>query len=149
MARSRVRPTFIGADLALCALLVAGCSSGTGGGTVSNTSSNVILREQILDMPDGSALEVIQRYRSSWLRPRSQGSAAGAFIAPASGTVQGNPETPIVFVDEIRYGEVESLGRIPSTGIESIVFISATDATTRYGTGYAGGIIRINTLDAN
>jgi hypothetical protein len=149
MTRRSVRAGFIGGGLVACALLPAACSSATGGSTITNSNPNLILREQILAMPEGSALEVVQRYRSGWLRPRSQGTVAGAFRDPSSGTVQGDPDMPIVFIDDVRYGDVQSLARIPSTGIESMVFISATDATTLYGTGYTGGIIRINTIDAN
>ena len=141
--------TFARGGAVLCALLLAGCSSATGGSTITNSNPNLILREQILEMPDGSALDIVQRYRSGWLRPRSQGTVQGARLSDRSQVVITDSDTPIVFLDDVRYGEVESLARIPSTGIESMVFISATDATTRYGTGYTGGIIRINTIDAN
>jgi hypothetical protein len=46
----------------------------------------------------------------------------------------------------MRFGGIDSLSRIPSTNIESIQYMNATDATTRYGTGYAGGLIRVNTF---
>jgi hypothetical protein len=58
-----------------------------------------------------------------------------------------NPE-PVhaeVFVDEMHFGDINSLSRVSSINIETIQYLSATDATTRYGTGYMGGIIRINT----
>jgi len=138
-----------GAGLALCVLLVVGCSTRTGDSTVTNTSPDLIVREQILDMPDGTALDVIQRLRPNWLRPRSQGTIAGSTRNPSSGTVIGDAETAFVFVDEVRFGELGSLSRISSLNIESIVFISPLDATTRYGTGYTAGIIRVNTVAAN
>jgi hypothetical protein len=124
------------AGLALFALLAAACSSGgANSGGAGGGNPDLITREQILDLPDGTALTVIQRYRSSWLRARSQG------------TFNSNePDRAEVFVDEMHFGDINSLSRISSSAIASIQFISATDATTRYGTGYTGGIIRVNTL---
>ena len=118
--------------IALFALVIAACSStgaSSGGG-----NPDLITREQVEMLPDGTAFTVIQRFRSGWLRARTQGTFGNASPAYAE-----------VFVDEMRYGDINSLNRISSTSIESIQYISATDATTRYGTGYMGGIIRINT----
>lgn len=100
-------------------------------------------------MPDGTALDIVQRLRPNWLRPRYQGTIAGSTRNPNSGAVIGDAETAFVFVDEVRFGELGSLSRISSLNIESIVFINPLDATTRYGTGYTAGIIRVNTIAAN
>jgi hypothetical protein len=119
-------------SIALFALLAAACSStgaSSGGG-----NPDLITREQVEMLPDGTAFTVIQRFRSGWLRARTQGTFGNSSPAYAE-----------VFVDEMRYGDINSLGRISSTQIQSIEYISATDATTRYGTGYMGGIIRVNT----
>jgi len=148
MARFGPRRTWVGGGLFVWCLLWAGCASGSSGNDILNSDPNLITREQILAIPDGSALEVVQRYRSSWLRPRSQGTVAGARRNPQSGTVVGDPDMPIVFVDDTPIGGVGALAQISATNAESIVFISALDATTRYGTGYAGGIIRVNTVNA-
>lgn len=88
-----------------------------------------------MSLPDGTAFQVVQRFKSQWLRPRGQGTPTNP-----------GPEFPQVFIDEMYYGDIDSLSRFNSTNIDNIQFISATDATTRYGTGYMGGIIRINTL---
>lgn len=117
----------------LFALVVAACST-TGGGS-GGGNPDLITREQITSLPDGTAFTIVQRFRSSWLRARTQGSFS-------------NPEPTYaeVFVDNMHFGDINALGRISSTEIEEIEYINATDATTRYGTGYAGGIIRIITL---
>lgn len=149
MDRSGVKRLQTG-GLALFAALVAACASGSGGsGSGGGGNANLITREQILELPNGTALSVVQRYRSSWLRPRSQGTFAGASRAPRSGVIIADSDQAIVFLDDIRFGEIESLARISSTNIESIEFISALDATTSYGTGYNGGIIRVNTIESN
>lgn len=132
MSRSQAVKLARGSGLAILLLLAAACSSTGGSGGGGNP--DLITEEQILSLPDGTAYTVIQRFRSSWLRPRSQGTFSG-----------GGPDFAQVYVDEMRFGDINSLSRIASSSIESIQFISATDATTRYGTGYAGGIIRVNT----
>jgi hypothetical protein len=116
----------------LFVLLAAACSAtgGSGGGG----SPNLITREQVELLPEGTAFTVIQRFRSGWLRPRTQATFGNS-----------NPAYAEVFVDEMHYGDINSLSRISSNQIETIQYISATDATTRYGTGYMGGIIRVNT----
>ncbi len=50
---------------------------------------------------------------------------------------------PVVFVDRSRRGEIRELELIAADDVERIRYISARDATTRYGTGYPGGIIEV------
>jgi hypothetical protein len=133
MSRSKTATLTRGSGLALLLVLAAACSTTGGGGGGGNP--DLITREQVDMLPDGTAFTVIQRFRSGWLRARTQATFGNS-----------EPAYAVVFVDEMRYGEINSLGRISSTEIESIQYIGATDATTRYGTGYLGGIIRINTL---
>jgi hypothetical protein len=133
MSRSNVVSLVRVSGLALLLLLAAACGATSGGGGGGNP--DLITRAQIEELPEGTALTVVQRFRSAWLRPRSQGTFSG-----------GGPDYAAVFVDEMRFGDINALSRISSANIESIQFISATDATTRYGTGYAGGIIRVNTI---
>ena len=132
MKRGRFGSSLRTCVLMLFVLLAAACSSTGGGGGGGNP--DLITREQIEQMPEGSAYTIIQRFRSSWLRARQPATLGNASPAYAE-----------VFVDEMRYGDISSLNRIGSSNIESIQYISATDATTRYGTGYMGGIIRVNT----
>ncbi|HUP51632.1 MAG TPA: hypothetical protein VM198_04100 [Longimicrobiales bacterium] len=134
MSRSKTATLTRGSGLALLLVLAAACSATGGSGGGGNP--DLITEEQITSLPDGTAFTVIQRFRSGWLRPRSQGTLSG-----------GGPDFAQVYVDELHFGDINSLSRISSSSIESIQFISAIDATTRYGTGYAGGIIRINTHD--
>lgn len=119
--------------IALFAVLAAACSSTGGGG--GGGSPDMITREQIETLPEGSAFTVVQRLRRSWLRARTQATFGNS-----------EPAYPVVFLDEMRFGDIDSLNRISTNQIQSIQYISAVDATTRYGTGYMGGIIRINTV---
>ena len=49
----------------------------------------------------------------------------------------------MVFVDGRRFGELPVLRQFGVEEIEEIRFLSASDATTRFGTGYPGGIINL------
>lgn len=106
-------------------LLLASVACG-GRGTVRGPS-NVITREQISSLPDLTAYEIIERLRPRWFR-----SQAANFSGPIP---------PVVYVDDRR----GSLAGIRSTYIERIEHLNSRDATTRYGTGHMGGVIRVVT----
>ena len=53
-----------------------------------------------------------------------------------------------MFLDELQVGDVDYLYRISSSQIARIEYLSALDATTRYGTGYMGGLIIVRTVNS-
>ena len=128
----RVRPTTT--SLLLVWLVVGITACGRSGRLPGGGVGDVVTRSQIRALPDASAFTVLQRLKPRWLLAR----------IPAT---PSNP-TPIyarVYLDDLRFGPLESLHRISTTSIERIEYLSALDATTRYGTGYMGGIIRVIT----
>jgi hypothetical protein len=74
----------------------------------------------------------VQQLRPNWLRSRS-------------GTLRNSigRTPPVVFLDGRRYGDLATLYEFWTQDIEEIRFLPPADATTRYGTGYTGGIINI------
>jgi hypothetical protein len=120
-------------------LLVAGCatSGGGGGGGGGGGNPDLITPEQIATRTDGNAEELIQSLRPGWLRART----AGTFQS------QG-PILPEVFLDGTYYGPIVTLRNIPTSSIDNIEFIGASDATTLYGTGYMGGVIHVHSRSA-
>jgi hypothetical protein len=119
----------------LGALLVSGCaSSGSSADGGGSSDRNSISREELRALPPGNAYRAVQQLRPNWLRSRS-------------GTLRNSTgrTPPVVFLDGRRYGELATLYDFGTQDIEEIRFISPTDATTRYGTGYPGGIIDIIT----
>lgn len=118
----------------LAALLgTFGCaSSGTGDGGSTGGSRNLIVHEELTDpaIAPLSALEAVERLRPRWLRSRGAASGAGQTL-------------PVVYMNGSRYGELHTLRSIPVSDIEEIRFINARDATTRFGTGVAGGVIAV------
>ncbi len=119
--------------LFLFAPLALGCAS-TGGAPQKATGSNrnLINREQLDAMPSITARDAVERLHRDWLRGR------GGSVQTTSGRVY-----PVVFVDGRRFGELPVLRQFGVEEIEEIRFLSASDATTRFGTGYPGGIINL------
>ena len=119
--------------LLLMTALGAACSTTGGGGGGGNP--DLITRAQIEESPVTTAFDLVERVRPRWLRPRTQAS----FSSP-------EPTYPVVYMDGRRFGEVGSLHQISTTSVDRIEFIDALDATTRFGTGHAGGVIHVHTL---
>jgi hypothetical protein len=61
--------------------------------------------------------------------------------APVGQTV----EYPVVYVDRMYYGDLESLKDISVTTIFEIRYLDFNAATVQFGTGHSGGIILILT----
>jgi outer membrane cobalamin receptor len=52
----------------------------------------------------------------------------------------------MVFIDNVRSGaSIERLAAIDVESVQEIRWINARDATTRWGTGVAGGVIQVIT----
>lgn len=83
---------------------------------------------------DPDAFELIERLRPNWLRSRGQIS----FINPGAAY-------PVVYIDGIRHGGLNTLHQITPNQIRRIELIRAADATTRWGTGHPAGVINILT----
>jgi hypothetical protein len=73
-----------------------------------------------------TAYEAIQRLRPLWLSGRGAGR-------------------PLVYVDNIWRGGFEELYRISPADIQEIQLLRGYDATTRWGTGHAAGVILVTT----
>lgn len=81
---------------------------------------------------DVTARQAIERLRPRFLRMRGPSSIQNA-----------DADRLIVYVDNARMGGVEVLDQIHAYEIQDIRYLSAPDATSRYGTGHAGGVIAI------
>jgi len=129
----------------MAAVLVAigaGCSSGgstsagTGAPRAPSRQQDVITEAEIASRAGeaSNALQIVQKLRPQMLRGRGRFSPADS---SDSSTI------PRVVVDDVAYGAVETLANLNATGIREIRFLSAADATTRWGTGYPGGVILV------
>ncbi len=119
--------------LILAAVVPAACVT-TGEGESGGWQRNVITSEELEPFQQLTALDVIQQLRPRWLQAR------GAMNLRDSGQVY-----PRISVDGMPRGEIDQLRTISGHLIREIRFLNSADATTRFGTGYAAGLIEIRT----
>ena len=116
----------------LLTLALSSCaSSGAPGSQRRNPS--VIATEELrqIEAEGLSAFQAIQRMRPQWLRGRGVGSFGGGSM-------------PMVLVEESPFGGVDDLRSMDVAEIAELRFLSAADATTRFGTGYPAGAILVS-----
>jgi hypothetical protein len=101
---------------------------------VAPQSRNLITADEIANSNASNAYEVVERLRPTFLRTRGPQSIQNP-----------EPVTPMVYVDGMRYGSLRSLMQVPAMGIISIQYLSALDASQRFGLGNEGGAILITT----
>lgn len=127
--RSLASPRLLVMSLAL-ALGLTGCASSGGGSEGDSgprgTSTRIIFEElEPLQQLDG--YDAVRRLRPMWLRAR--GGAAPQVI------VDGNRAA----------GGLEALRSMRASEIQEMRYLSSSDATTRFGTGFDGGAILVTT----
>jgi hypothetical protein len=129
-----VRYSFAGLAMGLVVLVMAGCASSQGGGAVS--THEILTAEEISRTTALTAYEAIQVRRPAFLAGAQQRGLRDA----------DQPDTrPVVYVNGVFYGEVESLREIPVREIKDIRFVEANDATRVLGSAHAGGVIIVTT----
>jgi hypothetical protein len=112
-------------------MAMAGCSAASSRG--AGGSGDRITREQLETIGVITTYDAIQRLRPSWLQTR------GAF------SVSAGTGVPRVHINDSRTGTLDDLRSLPTTSVETIQYMSASDATTLFGTGYPGGLIEVRT----
>lgn len=111
----------------LITFAVAACaSSGTGGGGLRR-DANLITAEELSDVSDRSVYEAIQVLRPQWLRRTGFRN-----------------DLPSAIMDNQRY-ELEILETMSPDEVFSLRYISPSDASIRWGTGYPSGAIEVRT----
>lgn len=117
--------------LALALVLpTTGCASSA---TSTGGSSDDITREDLETVSADNAMEVVSLMRPRWLRAR-----------PARTINDPDPVVGVV-IDGRPRGSLDDLVQIRRENIERISFLSAADATIRYGTGFTGGAVVVTT----
>jgi hypothetical protein len=138
--------------MSLLVVLASGCAPASGatetGSTARrSTSSSVITAEEIAGVEVSTAFDIVQKLRPQFLRGR--GSTSTRSGAPEGTGTAGAPATTAtqvrVYVDGALAGDVEALRRIAANSVRDIRYLSAADATTRYGTGHPVGVIEVRT----
>ena len=107
--------------------LGAACASGGGGERAPRRDPNLITAEELADYHNLDCHDAVRRLRPRWLQSR-----AG---------------DPTVVRDGSRLGPAsEHLAQIRVGQVASIRYLSATEATMRFGTGVQGGAIVVTTV---
>lgn len=95
---------------------------------------NVITRDEIAASQAMNAYDAISHIRPAWLRSRGRST-----FNP------GVSEYPQVYLDGQRYGEISILKSMGIDNLSGFRFLSASDATTKFGTGHTAGVIEVLT----
>jgi hypothetical protein len=115
---------------ALVAVLLAACASATTT-RAPRGESDVLAAEEIERSNVGTLHDAIQRLRPHFFFSRGRTSLRGA-----------NPR-PAVIVNNVPQTSLESLRAISANNVRYVRFLSAPEATTRFGTGYMAGVIEV------
>jgi len=118
-------------------VLVSGCSS-MREGTTGRVQGDVLTAEEIATTNAQNAYDAISLRRPFFLKSRGMRSLREA---PAGQTV----EYPVVYLDRMYYGDLESLKNISVSLIDQIRYLDFNAATVQFGTGHSGGIILVIT----
>ena len=123
------------------ALVVSACASSPdtpfGGefetsAAATQGNSRLIVRAQLEPLVGWSAYEAVETLNPRWLQPRGRTPTYGPMYAR-------------VVVNRTARRELADLYQISTHDIEAMRYLSAPDATTRYGAGYIGGVIEVTT----
>ncbi len=100
-----------------------------------NHDSQLITEEEVIASAGTTAYEVIHNLRPNFLSYRGETSFDKRSSRPY----------PNVYVDDQPFGTVAILQSIPSSDVSTIRLYRSWEATTKYGSGNAGGVIAIST----
>ena len=125
--------------IAVALLAVSCASSGTTARTDSGTpqtsrNRNVIAPEELTDSKARDAYHAVQLLRPEWLRSRGAVSMRDP-----------TPTSVVVYVDGQRYGGPSTLEQFRLGSFKEMRFYTGSEATSRWGTGHAGGVIYLTT----
>jgi hypothetical protein len=114
-------------------LLVASACSRSRAATQPKVSPQLITAEEIVQSQAVNAYEAVLRLRANFLSNRG----------PTSITNSNAPQTPNVYLDGMQFGPTASLRNIPAITVASIRLYRPWEATTKFGTGNAAGVIEV------
>jgi hypothetical protein len=109
-------------------------------------------RDEIRASHAPNAYELVRSLRKEWLMPRGINSfteSARGFASMEEGsTVVAGADHILVYLNNSRMGGTQTLQEVSLAMIDRIEFIPGPQATFRWGTGHAHGVILLTTLSA-
>lgn len=113
----------------------AGCTSGEGGQRRAR-NPNLVTGDELRQTQAATVYDALARTRPQFLRARGPNSLSDPV-----------PQEARVYLDGVQAVDgVDALKRLRTDVIDYVRYLSASDATTRYGTGHGGGAIEVRTL---
>lgn len=104
---------------------------------------NLITTEEIAKASGSTAYEVIRQLRPAWFTTRGM---AGTQRQEPAGEVGGMVVAGVVvYIDGVKAGGTDELNNIGVERIREMRFLSANDATTKFGSGHPNGAIEVTT----
>lgn len=116
----------------VAAAVLAACSSVTSGPSARQKQQDLLRADEIEQASAGTLHDAIRLLRPHFLFSRGRTSIR----AP-------NPATPIVIVNNVPQGSLETLRLIAPGDVLYVRLLRAPEATTRFGTGYMSGAIEV------
>lgn len=116
-----------------CAVLALGLGACASSGTTGSTGGGAgdpdhLTEQQLQTVPELNALEAIRRLRPGWLRARGMARS-----------------TPNVYVNGMRQGNIDELSSLRASDVLEMEYLTAAEATNRFGTNNTGGAIVVTT----
>lgn len=124
-----VQPLRYAVTLLVLSMGLGGCASGGSQGQSTRVRSdpNHIIESELEPLYQLSAFESVQRLRPRWFQTRTG-------------------MLPAVQVDgSVRSDNVDVLQSLRTSDVQEMQYMSAADATTRFGTNYINGLILVTT----
>ncbi|NUO94834.1 MAG: hypothetical protein HOQ16_11265 [Gemmatimonadaceae bacterium] len=117
-------------------LVAVGCAPHAPSDSSARTNRAVITDAEIPTTGSESALDLIQRIRPEYVRPKpSQAySGGGSSTAPP----------PAVFLNGQRLGELADLRQIAAQSLSGVRYYNIEEAKRKFGMQYGGGVIEIS-----
>ncbi|MEP7381994.1 MAG: hypothetical protein ABI910_09930 [Gemmatimonadota bacterium] len=133
MSRSRsTRALLVSAVL----LLSAACSHPNGTSTAVSPRSDIIYRNEIAKTNALNAYDAVRLLRPAFLTGRGPSTLL---------RVRESSTSPVIYLDNQRFGDATTLRNIPVDGIIEIRFMSATQAQVKWGSDHPAGAILVLT----
>ena len=125
--------------MAVALLAVSCASSGTparsdSGVHQASRNRTILTLDEINGSSARDAYHAVQLLRPDWLRSRGSVSVRDP-----------RPVAVVAYVDGQRYGGAQSLEQFRIGSFKEIRYYSGSEATSRWGTGHAGGVIYLTT----
>lgn len=115
--------------VAMCAVLAACASGGTGSTSGTRSSADRLGTAELEENAGLDLLTLIQQRRPRWLTARARATFAGP--TEVSVVIDGVPQM----------GSAGLLRSIRCAEVQDVRYLSASDATTKFGTDMVGGAI--------